>query len=55
MGVYFSFGRQTWVWKGSKFGFRRFGSGFGPFRGELILYLGFLEGFEWVQSLVFVV
>ena len=43
---------EPWVRKGLKFGFSRFGPGFGPFLAEQVQSLGFLEGFERVQSLV---
>ena len=46
VGLKFDLGRQTWVWKGSKFSFSRFGSGLGPFLAEHVRILGFLEQFE---------
>ena len=54
MGLKFGFGRRTWVQKGSKFGFSRFRPEFSPLLAEQIRSLGFLEGFEWVQSSVMV-
>ena len=54
MGLYFGFGRPTWVWKGSKLGFSRIGPGFDLFLAKQVRRLGFLEEFEWVQSSVLV-
>ena len=50
----FSFVLRTWVWKGSKFSFSRFGSGFGPFLAKQVWSSGFLEGFERVRCSVLV-
>ena len=52
MGLQFDLSRRTWVRKGSKFGFSRFGPGFDPFLSKQVQNSGFLEGFERVQSSV---
>ena len=53
---YFGFGRRTWVWvwKGLKFSFSGFGLGLSSFLANQVQSLGFLEGFECVQSSVLV-
>ena len=54
MGSKFGFDKRTWVQKGSKFSFSRFGPGFGLFLAKQVQSSGFLKGFEWVQSSILV-
>ena len=54
MGSYFNFGKRTWVWKGSKFGFTDLGLGSAYFWQNRFKVRNFLEGFESVLSSVLV-
>ena len=54
MGSEFGFDKRTWVWKGSKFDFSRFGPWFGLFLAKQVRRSGFLKGFELVRSSVLV-
>ena len=44
VGLKFGFGRRTWVHKGSKFIFFRFGPGFSMFLAKQVRSSGFLKG-----------
>ena len=46
VGLQFGIARQTWIWKGSKFGFSRFGPGFGPFLDEQVRKFRLLGGVQ---------